>query len=139
MFVTAATPWRTEAPGAATARPPIRALASQQDYVLSYEPPDGERVIVATNGVAYVQLEVKGLASHAGSAPEHGRNAAVELAGQIMQLNDLGDASSAEAAGILKQGAKAMRLKVWPPAGSKSVSVMRTLRIRFGLGRGGCR
>ena len=69
----------------------IRELSSQQDYVLSYEPPDAERVIVATNGIAYVHLNVKGHASHAGSAPEKGRNAAIELSWQIMQLNDLGD------------------------------------------------
>ena len=70
----------------------IRTLSAQQEYVLSYEPPDAERVIVATNGIAYVQLNVKGRASHAGSAPEKGRNAAIELAGQIMQLRNLGDA-----------------------------------------------
>jgi glutamate carboxypeptidase len=69
----------------------IRELSSQQDYVLSYEPPDAERVIVATNGIAYVHLNVKGHASHAGSAPEKGRNAAIELSWQIMRLNDLGD------------------------------------------------
>ena len=71
----------------------IRKLSAQQDYVLSYEPPDAERVIVATNGIAYVHLNVKGRASHAGAAPEKGRNAAVELSGQIMQLKDLGDAA----------------------------------------------
>jgi glutamate carboxypeptidase len=71
----------------------IRTLSAQQDYVLSYEPPDAERVIVATNGIAYVHLSVKGRASHAGSAPENGRNAAIELSGQIMQLKDLGDSA----------------------------------------------
>lgn len=69
----------------------IRTWAAQHDYVLSYEPPDQERVIVATNGVAYVNLRVTGRASHAGAAPEKGRNAAVELAGQILRLKDLGD------------------------------------------------
>ena len=34
----------------------------------------------ATNGVAYVHLRAAGRASHAGAAPEKGRNAAVELA-----------------------------------------------------------
>ena len=69
----------------------IRTLSGQQDYVLSYEPPNAERVIVATNGIAYVHLNAKGRASHAGSAPEEGRNAAIELSGQIMQLRNLGD------------------------------------------------
>jgi glutamate carboxypeptidase len=69
----------------------IRTWAAQHDYVLSYEPPNQERVIVATNGVAHVLLRVTGRASHAGAAPEKGRNAAVEMAGQILQLKDLGD------------------------------------------------
>jgi glutamate carboxypeptidase len=69
----------------------IQTLAAEQDYVLSYEPPDRNIVTVATNGIARVHLTVKGLASHAGSAPEKGRNAAIELAHQLLQLNDLGD------------------------------------------------
>jgi glutamate carboxypeptidase len=69
----------------------IRTLSAKQDYVLSYEPPDAERVIVATNGIAYVHLDAEGRAAHAGLEPEKGRNAAIELAGQLMQLNDLGD------------------------------------------------
>jgi glutamate carboxypeptidase len=35
---------------------------------------------------------VKGRASHAGSAPEQGRNAALELAHQVLRLKELGDA-----------------------------------------------
>ncbi|HEV7814179.1 MAG TPA: glutamate carboxypeptidase [Janthinobacterium sp.] len=74
-------------------RETIRTLSAAQDDVLIFEPPDAEKVIVATNGIAYVHLDVKGLASHAGSAPEKGRNAAVELASQIVQLKDLGSAA----------------------------------------------
>ena len=80
-----------EETGSAGSHEMIRANAAQQDYVLSYEPPNEERVIVATNGVAHVELRVTGRASHAGAAPEKGRNAAVELAGQILQLKNLGD------------------------------------------------
>jgi glutamate carboxypeptidase len=71
----------------------IRELSAKHDYVLSYEPPDAERVIVGTKGVAYVHLLVKGRASHAGAAPEKGRNAAIELSHQVLQLKDLGDAT----------------------------------------------
>jgi glutamate carboxypeptidase len=87
----------------------IRTLSAEQDYVLSYEPPDAERVIVATNGIAYVHLSVKGRASHAGSAPENGRNAAIELSGQIMQLKDLGDAAKGTTVNwtILQSGSRA--------------------------------
>jgi glutamate carboxypeptidase len=69
----------------------IRKLAADQDLVLSFEPPEQEQVIISTNGIAYVHLDVKGLASHAGSAPEKGRNAAIEMANQLLQLKDLGD------------------------------------------------
>ncbi|MEE5056426.1 M20/M25/M40 family metallo-hydrolase [Pseudomonas alliivorans] len=69
----------------------IAELARQHDYVFSYEPPDKDAVTVATNGINGVILDVKGKSSHAGSAPEAGRNAAMELAHQMLQLKDLGD------------------------------------------------
>lgn len=72
-------------------REAIRRLAPQQDAVLIFEPPEAEKLIVATNGISFVNLQVKGLASHAGSAPEKGRNAAMELAFQLLQLGQLGD------------------------------------------------
>lgn len=81
-----------EEKGSPGSRELIRTLAAEQDAVLSFEPPDAERVIVATNGIALLELAVKGRASHAGSAPEQGRNAALELAHQIVRLKDLGDA-----------------------------------------------
>jgi glutamate carboxypeptidase len=71
----------------------ISRLSADQDYVLVFEPPEADVVTVATNGIAYVRLDVKGRASHAGSAPEAGRNAAIELSNQILQLKDLGSAS----------------------------------------------
>lgn len=71
----------------------IKKVAASQDLVLSYEPPEQEQVIISTNGIAYVHLNVKGVSSHAGSAPEKGRNAAIELSHQLLQLKDLGDAN----------------------------------------------
>ena len=47
--------------------------AADQDIVLSFEPPEKDQVIISTNGIAWVHLDVKGVASHAGSAPEKGR------------------------------------------------------------------
>jgi len=79
--------------GSPGARAAIRDLAARQDAVLLFEPPDAERVIVATNGIAWLQLAVTGLASHACSAPEKGHNAAIELAHQLLQLRDLGSAA----------------------------------------------
>lgn len=80
-----------EETGSAGSKKIIAELARQHDYVFSYEPPDKDAVTVATNGINGVMLEVKGKSSHAGSAPEAGRNAAMELAHQMLQLKELGD------------------------------------------------
>lgn len=82
-----------EETGSAGSKKIIAELARQHDYVFSYEPPDKDAVTVATNGINGVMLEVKGKSSHAGSAPEAGRNAAMELAHQMLQLKDLGDSA----------------------------------------------
>lgn len=79
--------------GSAGSKQLIAQLAREHDYVFSYEPPDKDAVTVATNGINRLKLEVKGRSSHAGSAPEQGRNALTELAHQLLQLKDLGDAS----------------------------------------------
>jgi glutamate carboxypeptidase len=80
-----------EETGSSGSKAAIAELARQHDYVFSYEPPDKDAVTVATNGINGVLLDVKGKSSHAGSAPEAGRNAAIELAHQMLQLKDLGD------------------------------------------------
>ncbi|WP_122847396.1 M20/M25/M40 family metallo-hydrolase [Pseudomonas viridiflava] len=80
-----------EETGSSGSKKIIAELARQHDYVFSYEPPDKDAVTVATNGINGVILDVKGKSSHAGSAPEAGRNAAIELAHQMLQLKDLGD------------------------------------------------
>ncbi|MCQ2047860.1 glutamate carboxypeptidase [Stutzerimonas stutzeri] len=77
--------------GSAGSKKIIAELARKHDYVFSYEPPDRDAVTTATNGINAVMLEVKGKSSHAGSAPEEGRNAVLELAHQLVQLKDLGN------------------------------------------------
>ena len=77
--------------GSAGSKKIIAELARKHDYVFSYEPPDRDAVTTATNGINAVMLEVKGKSSHAGSAPEEGRNAVLELAHQLVQLKELGD------------------------------------------------
>ncbi len=77
--------------GSAGSKKIIAELARKHDYVFSYEPPDSDAVTTATNGINAVMLEVKGKSSHAGSAPEDGSNAVLELAHQLVQLKDLGD------------------------------------------------
>ena len=68
----------------------ITKLGSEHDLVLSCEGAGQEESIrLTTSGIAAVQLKVTGRASHAGGAPEQGRNALYELAHQILQTRDL--------------------------------------------------
>ena len=71
----------------------ITRLGSENDAVMSFEGggSDKDQVRLATAGIAGVTIKVKGKASHAGSAPERGINAMVELANQILQTKDLSD------------------------------------------------
>jgi glutamate carboxypeptidase len=69
---------------------------TRHDAVFSCESTrvDSDKLALATAGIASVILKVKGRASHAGSAPELGRNALYELAHQVMQTRDLSDPST---------------------------------------------
>jgi glutamate carboxypeptidase len=46
-------------------------------------------VLLAAAGTARVRMTVKGLASHAGVAPDQGRNALIELSHQLLQTQDV--------------------------------------------------
>ena len=73
----------------------IAKLGEMHDVVLSYEPTSAkavakeEGVLLGAAGTATVTLEVKGKASHAGAAPEQGRNALIELSHQILATQDI--------------------------------------------------
>ena len=73
----------------------IAALGEAADVVLSYEPSPAkavlkaEAVLLAAAGTAAVTMEVKGRSSHAGAAPDQGRNALVELAHQLLQTQEV--------------------------------------------------
>jgi glutamate carboxypeptidase len=71
-------------------RSTISRMAGEQDAVFSYEGGgmDGS-LRLATSGIGSAYLTVDGKASHAGSAPDRGVNALVELSHQILQLSDL--------------------------------------------------
>jgi len=73
----------------------ITSLGSQHDLVLSYEGSrvPGDDVRLATTGVQLALLTVKGRASHAGAAPEQGRNALYELSHQLLQMQDMSNPS----------------------------------------------
>jgi glutamate carboxypeptidase len=73
----------------------IQRLAAEHDVVLSYEPTAAksvakvEGVLLASAGTAIAKMEVKGRASHAGAAPEEGRNALIELSHQMLATQDI--------------------------------------------------
>lgn len=81
--------------GSRGSRDVIREVAAGQDAVLSFEPTFADEAVdaatIATKGINYASLTVKGRSAHAGGAPESGRNAVTELAHQLLQLQDLGD------------------------------------------------
>ena len=68
-------------------------LGGEHDAVMSFEGASTniDQLSLATAGIAGVSLKVQGRASHAGSAPERGRNALYELAHQLLQTKDLSD------------------------------------------------
>ncbi|MEO7335040.1 MAG: M20/M25/M40 family metallo-hydrolase [Caldimonas sp.] len=73
----------------------IASLAEQQDFVFSCEPTGAKTVakneglLLGAAGTATATLEVKGRASHAGAAPELGRNALIELSHQLLETRDV--------------------------------------------------
>lgn len=70
----------------------IKKTAREHDVTLNLEPGrPADGLVVWRKGSATALVEVKGKAAHAGVAPELGRNAAMEVAHQILQLGKLGD------------------------------------------------
>ncbi|SDI43856.1 MULTISPECIES: M20/M25/M40 family metallo-hydrolase [Bradyrhizobium] len=73
----------------------IAELADQHDVVLSCEPTvaapaaKNDSLLLGASGTATGTMEVKGRASHAGAAPQLGRNAVIELAHQLLQTQDV--------------------------------------------------
>lgn len=72
----------------------ISQLADQHDVVLSCEPTGAlagrnDSLLLGASGTATGFMEVKGRASHAGAAPQLGRNALLELSHQLLQLRDV--------------------------------------------------
>jgi len=106
----------------------ITKLGSEHDLVLSFEGAGLEDAIrLTTAGIAAVQLKVSGRASHAGGAPEQGRNAVYELAHQMLQTRDL----SNEATGVkmnwtLANGGTARNVI---PAEARATADVRVLRV----------
>ncbi len=68
-------------------------LGAEHDVTFSCEASQAksDRIALTTAGIAAVNLNITGKASHAGAAPELGRNALDELSFQIQQMRDLSD------------------------------------------------
>lgn len=83
----------SEETGSQAATELIASTAKQHDVTLNLEPGrPADGLVVWRKGSATAVVEVKGKSSHAGVSPELGRNAATEVAHQVLQLGNLGDA-----------------------------------------------
>jgi glutamate carboxypeptidase len=83
-----------EETGSFGARRLIEAEGRKHDVVFNLEPGRaGDKVLQWRKGSAIVDVTVVGKSAHAGTAPETGRNAALELAHQIVQMSALGDSA----------------------------------------------
>jgi glutamate carboxypeptidase len=73
----------------------IAELSDQHDVVLSCEPnaaapvARNDALLLGASGTARGTMEVNGRASHAGAAPQLGRNALIELGHQLLQTQDV--------------------------------------------------
>lgn len=106
----------------------ITRLGSEHDLVLSFESAGGEDAIrLTTSGIAAVQLKVTGRASHAGAAPEAGRNALYELAHQILQTRDLSNVATGVKMNWTLASAGSARNVI--PAEAHATADVRVLRV----------
>ncbi len=83
-----------EETGSKGTRALIEREARQHDVTLNLEPGrPADGLVVWRKGSGTAEIDVKGKAAHAGVAPETGRNAANELAHQVLQVGKLGDSA----------------------------------------------
>ena len=77
--------------GSQTSRRLVEDLASGASAALVLEPSaDGGALKIARKGSSLYEVAVEGRAAHAGLEPEKGANATVELAHQVLAINELG-------------------------------------------------
>jgi len=106
----------------------ITELGAEHDAVFSCEGGGGsDRLALTTAGIGAVLLNVTGRASHAGGAPEQGRNALYELAHQVLQMRDLSDAAAGIKLNWTIASAGATRNVI--PAEARATADFRVLRV----------
>jgi glutamate carboxypeptidase len=79
--------------GSPTSRPFIEEEGRRSDAALVLEPSREDALVVWRKGIGRFEMEVQGLASHAGAAHERGVSAVQELAHQVLQLEAMTDYS----------------------------------------------
>jgi glutamate carboxypeptidase len=77
--------------GSPTSRQVIEEEGQRSDFVLVLEPSREDALVTWRKGVGRFELDVQGLASHAGAAHERGVSAVEELAHQILRLEAMTD------------------------------------------------
>ena len=78
--------------GSVYSAPIIKELCVQTGLVLVMEPATiDEALKTQRKGIATYRVDIEGLPSHAGNAPEKGINAITELAQQVLQINSFND------------------------------------------------
>ena len=87
-----------------------------------------DHLSLATAGIGAVQLKVKGRASHAGNAPEAGRNALYELIYQIMQTKDLSNPATGVKLNWTLANAGSVRNVI--PADASATADVRVIRLQ---------
>ena len=80
-----------EEPGSPTSREIIKGEASKAARVFIMEPGRNGFIVTQRKGVGIFTFTTKGVAAHAGSEPEKGCNAIVELGHMILELSCLND------------------------------------------------
>jgi glutamate carboxypeptidase len=116
--------------GSPGSRALITRLGREHDVILSAESGgtgSEDKVQLATNGNGAVLLRITGRASHAGEAPEQGRNALHELAHQIMQMRDLSDPKSGIKMNWTVASAGTVRNQI--PASAQATADVRVQRV----------
>lgn len=98
-----------EEKGSANSKELTMKLAKEHKYAIGLEPGiPGDAVMNFRKGIGYYSFEVKGVPAHAGIRPQDGRNAAVEMCYQVMQMRNLGNPAKDTTVNwtILKSGEK---------------------------------
>ena len=106
----------------------ITQLGAEHDFVFSCEGGgSSDRLALTTAGIGAALLKVTGRASHAGGAPERGRNALYELAHQVLQMSDLSDPAAGIKLNWTIASAGATRNVI--PAEASATADFRVLRV----------